>query len=121
MLNDLKENVGKLRSDFLSYIQAETDYLKLTAAEKLVRIATTILFGTLIVATIWFMALLMSFALAQFLSNFLPGWAAYLCTAGAFLIFLLLVFLLRKPLIMNPMSKAISRELFKKHDNGIED
>ena len=117
MLNNLKNNINKLKEDLFSYIQAETDYLKLSVAEKIVKFATIIFYGVLCVITVWFILLLMSFALAQFLSTFLPGWAAYLCTAGAFLIILLLIFLLRRPLIMNPLSKAITKALFKKKDS----
>lgn len=117
MLTDIINNIFRLKDDIISFVKVETDYIKLTVAEKVVKIATIILLGALFVVTMWFIALLMSFALAQFLSLFLPAWAAYLCTAGAFLLFLLLVYLLRKPLIMNPLSKAITQALFKKKDS----
>lgn len=116
MLNELFNNILRLKDDFMNYVKVETDYVKLTIAEKVVKIATIIVLGALCVVTMWFIALLMSFALAQFLSLFLPAWAAYLCTAGAFLLFLLFVYLLRRPLIMNPLSKAITQALFKKKD-----
>lgn len=118
MLNELINSILKLKDDIISYIKVETDYVKLTIAEKVVKIATIILLGALVVVSMWFIALLMSFALAQFLSLFLPAWAAYLCTAGAFILFLLLVYLLRRPLIMNPLSKAITQALFKKKEEN---
>lgn len=121
MLNELINNILKLKDDVVNYIKVETDYVKLTIAEKVVKIATIIVLSALGIVTMWFIALLMSFALAQFLSLFLPAWAAYLCTAGAFLLFLLLVYLLRRPLIMNPLSKAITQALFRKKDSSDPD
>lgn len=122
MLNELINSILKLKDDIISYVKVETDYVKLTIAEKVVKIATIILFGALFAVSMWFIALLMSFALAQFLALFLPAWAAYLCTAGAFILFLLLVYLLKRPLIMNPLSKAITLALFrKKEENDISE
>lgn len=114
MFNGLFNNIKELKEDVKKYVAAETDYLKLSIADKLVKIATIILIGSLLMVSIWFVVILLCFALAQFLSEFLPGWAAYLCTAGGFILFLVLVYLLRRPLIMNPLSKTITRALFKK-------
>lgn len=114
MFKYLFADIIGLKDDFLKYIKIETDYLKLTFAEKIVKVATTIVFLVLSLVVGVFVAIMLSFALAFFLSTFMAEWAAFLCTAGAFILFLLLMYLLRRPLIMNPISKAVTRALFKK-------
>lgn len=121
MLTDIINSVFKLKDDFLKFVKVETDYVKLTVAEKAVKIATIIILGMLCVVSMWFVALMMSFALANFLCLYLPAWAAYLCTAGAFLAVMFLLFLLRRPLLMNPLSRAITLALFRKDSTAGDD
>lgn len=104
----------------MKFVKVETDYVKLTIAEKVVKIATILLLGVFFVGTMWFVSLLVSFALANFLSLYLPAWAAYLCTAGFYLLILLLIVLLRRFIIMNPLSRAITLALFRKKEEKEE-
>lgn len=116
MLLDIITNIFKLKDDFTKYVKVETDYVKLTIAEKAVKIATIIFFGILCVCTMWFVLLLISFALANLLAIYLPTWVAYLCTAGFYILMIVCIYLLRRPLIMNPISRAITLALFRKKE-----
>lgn len=118
MLNGVINKVMKLKDDVRKFLQYETDYLKLSLAEKGVKIITLLVFGVMAMIFSWIILFLCSLALAEAFRLFLPLWAAYLCTAGAFLILLLLLFLLRKPLLMNPLSKALTKALFRKKENS---
>lgn len=121
MFKDFFADVIELKDEFMTYLRLETDYLKLTVTEKLVKITTSLVFIIMAMVTGVFVSLMLSFALAYVFMLFLPGWAAFLCTAGVFVLLLLMFFLLRRPLIMNPISKAVTRALFKKPQKSRKD
>ena len=121
MFKDFFADVIELKDEFMTYLRLETDYLKLTVTEKLVKITTSLVFIIMAMVTGVFVSLMLSFALAYVFMLFLPGWAAFLCTAGVFVLLLLMFFLLRRPLIMNPISKAVTRTLFKKPQKSRKD
>ena len=121
MFKDFFADVIELKDEFMTYLRLETDYLKLTVTEKLVKITTSLVFIIMALVTGVFVSLMLSFALAYVFMLFLPGWAAFLCTAGVFVLLLLMFFLLRRPLIMNPISKAVTRTLFKKPQKSRKD
>lgn len=121
MFKDFFADVIELKDEFMTYLRLETDYLKLTVTEKLVKITTSLVFIIMAMVTGVFVSLMLSFALAYVFMLFLPGWAAFLCTAGVFVLILLMFFLLRRPLIMNPISKAVTRALFKKPQKSRKD
>lgn len=83
--------------------------LKLTAAEKLSRLFTT-------VAVVFILSLLglgvmlfLSFSMAAFFSTFLPAGFAYMIVAGVYLVFIVLVIVFRKQLFENPVTKLLSK------------
>lgn len=59
----------------------------------------------------------LSLAFASFLEEYIAAWATNLILAGIYLLVLLLLFLLRKPLILDPIARFLSRLIL---DNSSE-
>lgn len=94
-------------------LSLKAENLKFTVAHKL-----TMLFGALALGMIGLFAAgiaisLMSLALACFLSSFVPTYAAYLIVSALLLVLFAAVYLLRKPMLLNPIARYISRLLFE--------
>lgn len=91
------------------YLNLRIEELKLTMAEKV-----TVLISTAAVVAIAGMILTLLFlflmlALVHWMACVMPIALAYAIMAGFFLICCILVFILRKPLIVDPVSRFISR------------
>ncbi len=91
------------------YLHLEVDYLKLTFSEKVTLILSGLGLGLIVCMLILFTILMASMALAVTLKGFLPAWLAYLCVGGVFILLAAILFLLRKQLLINPISKFLTR------------
>lgn len=103
----------KLWEELKKYFKTNVEYVKLTAAEKI-----TVLFAAAAVALgVFFLAVFClffaSFAVVNWLSVSLGVSWSYLIMSGVYLILIGLLILFRKPLIMNPIAKFVSRLLLK--------
>lgn len=112
MKRTLKDEIVAIWRMAVRYIKLEIDYYKLTGAEKFSILASAMIVGMIVLVLGAFMTLLMSFALAAWFSTFMPEALAYLASSGAFLMLAVLVFLFRKQLITNPISKFITKLFF---------
>lgn len=108
------EEIRSIAEQSKAWLKLEMEYIKLTAAEKI-----TLLLGSLIIG---FVALLLgmvvlivlAFALAEVFKMWMVPGLAYLSTAGAICLLLLVFFFLRKPLLMNPIARLITKIFFDK-------
>ena len=82
---------------------------KLTAVEKLTLLLSGITMGLIAVLCVCFMLLLFAFAGADLFKAIMCPALAYTATAGVIAIILLIIYLLRKQLIINPIAKLISK------------
>lgn len=98
-----------LKSSFMRLVSLYIESAKLTAAEKLtLLLSAAVLFitaFTLVTIAIAFGAV----ALLQLLELALSPIAAAAILAGFFLLLALLIYLLRKPLVINPTAKFLSK------------
>ena len=98
----MKEKISDEVRDILAHIKGwlshEVRYVKLTLAEKL-----TIFIGTMLLISMAFILVLIVLA--------------YLCVGGIFLLLAVVIFLLRQPLIYNPLAKMISKLLLENDKN----
>lgn len=109
------ENKGfnLLTSQVLRYLNLQLDYARLTVAEKLSVLLSTIAFMSLAViigmATLFFISIGVGHMLAMTVS---PIWAYLLVSAFYLLLFVILI-IFRKQIIVNPVSRMISRLFVK--------
>ena len=117
----MKEKISDEVRDILAHIKGwlshEVRYVKLTLAEKL-----TIFIGTMLLISMAFILVLIvlgiiSFCLVGVFEPLVGTTLAYLCVGGIFLLLAVVIFLLRQPLIYNPLAKMISKLLLENDKN----
>lgn len=91
------------------WIELEIEYAKLTAAEKVTVLLTTLIFGAVCLLLGMVILILLSFALVSVFESFLSTALAFVCVAGILIVLVALLFFLRKPLLENPISRLISK------------
>lgn len=111
--DDLKELV----TNSVNWAKLEVEYLKLTAAEKLIIILSMSVIGVVILLFLLPAILMFLFALAQVFIDFMPVAVAYVCVGGIILLVLGILVLFRRPLVINPVAKFISKVLLDHPDN----
>lgn len=96
-----------------SFISLTIADVKLSVTEKITLILSGIALAMVIFAFVSVAALFFSGAIVHLLADFIPiGWAyAIMCFVNLLIAFL--VILLRKPLIINPVARLLSRVLLK--------
>lgn len=101
IIAELKEN-----------LRLNIDYAKLTAAEKLSILLTVVTFALLGFVLVSFMVLFLSMAIVNCIAEGTGLVWGYLIVCGFYLLLLLIILLFRKKLIVNPISRFVSRLFF---------
>lgn len=106
---ETERSYTRLWHQILGYTKLNIEYARLTAAEKvsLLLTAAAVATGVFVLGVICFFFL--SIALATWLSEIIPLALAYALMGIFFLILMILVIVFRKPLILNPVTRFISR------------
>lgn len=110
------EEIRNIFEQSKTWIQLEVEYAKLTVAEKLTMLCTSLIVGFVCLLLFTVVLIMLSLCIAQLYMLILSPVLAYLATAGSLLILLLLFYLLRKPLLITPIARMITKIFFdKKH------
>lgn len=91
------------------WVRLEIEYMRLTAAEKITVLLTTLIFGAVCMLLGMVVLILLAFSLVNVFEMFLTPALSFLCVGGVLVVLVLLLFLLRKPLLENPISRLISK------------
>lgn len=107
-----EQNLNNLWTEIKTYFSLQIDYTRLTATEKLATILSMVaLVGIALVLAVCAIFYL-SFALVHYLSEVVGSmWGAHLIVAGIFILLLILLFVFRKPLVINPVARFITKVL----------
>lgn len=115
---DLKSSIAHIRQ----WLNMEVEYIKLSASEKV-----SVLLSTLILVMVLFIVglvvlIVFAMALIDLFSLFMPHALACVTVGGIFLLLIVLLYLLRTPLVVNPITKLITKLFLtpKKEKNGNE-
>ena len=111
--DELKEAV----SSGVNWAKLEIEYLKLTAAEKIIILISMLVIGAVVLLLLLPAMLMFLFALAQVFVDLMPKALAYVCVGGIVLILLGMLFLFRNQLVINPVAKFISKVLLENQHN----
>ena len=107
------EAAGETAEYTRQYVKLQLDYLRLEAAEKLAKTASSVI-STMVIAALGLLALTMlSLAAAFYLGdlwNALP--LAFLAVAGFYALLALLVLMFKKHLLTNPLLSTFIRSIF---------
>ena len=112
MKSSIIDQLNKLKSEALRFVEVSIEYAKFTAAEKFTMLGGMLVLGIVCLAMLAFVFIFLGFSCAELFKLFMPAALAYLSTAGVFLLLCILLILLRDPLILTPISRLLTRILF---------
>ena len=105
----------ELWAELKKYLTLQIDYAKLTTVEKLVVLLSAIAMVAVMLILGACVLFYLSFAVLFMLSDAIGStWGAYLIVSGIFLVLMLVVYALRQKLILDPVSRFLTR-LFLHH------
>ena len=113
----LTDEIKELLTQSVNWAKLEVEYLKLTAAEKLIIIVSMMVIGIVVLLLLLPAILMFLFALAQVFIGFMPVAVAYVSVGGIVLLLLGILVLFRKHVVINPVAKFISKVLLGHQDN----
>lgn len=113
----LTEEIKELLAQSINWAKLEVEYLKLTAAEKIIIIVSMMVISAVVLILLLPAVLMFLFALAQVFIDFMPVAVAYVCVGGIVLLFLAILVIFRKQLVINPVAKFISKVLLSNSQN----
>lgn len=115
----IPQTVNTLADLLKKLLSLYVENVKFTAAEKLtVLMSAGVLLIISIVLGIFTLAFV-SGACIELLALVLPAWASYAILSGFFLLLILVIMLLRKQLIINPIARFISKLVFESHKENV--
>lgn len=109
MTDDKKNSYLKLWDTLKRFLTLKTEDIKLTMAEKATIVVSTLVVCTVITILAACMLFFLTIAAAQWIGESLGLSWAYLIIGGAYAILITFVAILRKQLIIDPVSKFITR------------
>lgn len=109
MKDKLTDEIKDVFVQARTWLECETEYLKLTAAEKFTILLSGLILGAVCLLLGIFALALMSMALVNLFKLFMAPSFAFLSVAGIVLLVGVVLYLLRKPLIMNPLARFITK------------
>lgn len=116
MKSKITEEVKDLFSQTMTWAKLEIEYVKLTAAEKLIILISTLIIGAIFVLFLLPIFIMLLFALAGVFRMFMSPPLAYLSVAGIVVLLLAIVFVFRKVLVINIVSRFVTK-LFLERKN----
>lgn len=117
MKSKLTDEIKVLISQSIDWAKLEVEYIKLTAAEKLIVLMSTMIIALGMLLLLLPVIIMFLFALEGVFEMWMPEPLAFLAVGGVLLVILILVFLLRKPLIINPVSRFITKTILEKRSD----
>lgn len=115
MKANLTDDIKDLFQQGFNWAKLEIEYVKLSAAEKLVILLSTIIIGAIMAVFLLPVLIMFLFALVGVFKLFMAPPLAYLTVGGIVLLVIFALFLMRKPLIINPVSRFITKLFLDKN------
>ncbi len=114
----LTEEIKETLQQAVNWLNLELEYVKLTAAEKLVILLSTIIIGAVIAIMMLPVLIMFLFALVGVFRLFMSPPLAYLTVGGIMVLLIFILFMMRKPLIINPLSKFMTKLFLDKNTHN---
>ncbi len=115
------EQYKKLLEDSKSYLQTRYDLLRLELLDKMSKILGLLILGVLGLFALFVAVAYFSVALVAWMSMYMPTAVACCILGGAFLLIILIAYLLRNVLFINPLLRTLSQILFYEEDEDLDD
>lgn len=109
MKSKLTEEIKEIFSQGMNWAKLEVEYLKLTASEKLVVLTSAMIIGGVVFLLLLPVFLMLLFALVDVFKMWVSSPLAYLIVSGIVILILAVILVLRKPLVINPVSRYLTK------------
>ena len=109
MKEKLSDEIRDIFREGKNWVNLEIEYAKLTLAEKFTVLMSTLVIGAVCLLMFTIILVLLGFSLAELFMEVMNPALAFLSAAGVVLLLAVILFLCRKPLLLNPMAKFITR------------
>lgn len=109
MKGNLTDQIKDIFTQGKRWVELETEYVKLTAAEKFTVLTGTAVLGAICLMSGMVIIILLAFALADLFKMMMAPALAYLAVSGVMALLILLVYLLRRRIIFDPIARFITR------------
>lgn len=109
LLDEIKEIVARSKD----WAELEIEYAKLTMAEKITMVSGFAVIGAVCLLLFITALIMFGISLSYLFQLFMCPALAYLASGGCILLLMGLIFLVRVPLILNPIAKAMTKILLK--------
>lgn len=103
--DEMKSVIGDLKE----WLTLELEYMKLTAAEKVSILLSTLILVIVLFIVFMVVLILFAFALVDLFNLFMPHSLACVTVGGILLLLIGSLYLLRNQLVVNPITKLITR------------
>lgn len=108
MNKSISENLSELIGYYKQYLQLRLKEFKISMGEKLIDTLSSITFGLIFWLIILIVMLFAGFAFAYWFGKSYDNYPlGFLITAGIYLLFGVVFYLLRKPLIFDPLARRL--------------
>lgn len=118
MKSKITDEIKEIFSQSINWAKLEVEYIKLTAAEKLIILMSTMILGAICMLLLMPLVIMLLFALAGVFRMFMAPSLAYLSVGGIVLVVIVLIFVFRKVLIITPVARFITRLFLEKNHHS---
>ncbi len=120
MKSKLSDDIKEIISQSISWAKLEVNYIKLTAAEKLIVLVSSMIIGGLALLLLLPVFIMFLFALADVFKLIMAPSLAYLTVGGIVLLLLVSLYFFKKQLIINPVSRFITKVILDANNKPLE-
>ena len=109
MKHSLTEEIKELFSQGHNWLKLEIEYAKLTVAEKVTILMSVLIIGAVCLLMGMVVLILFAFALVELFKMMMVPALAYLSVGGIICLLIVLLYVFRKPILLNPIARFITR------------
>lgn len=117
MKEKLTDEIKQIISQTTTWAKLEVEYAKLTLAEKITMLMSALIIGAICMLLGLSVLIMLSLSLVELFKDFMNAALAYLSVAGVLCVIVLVVFLCRKPLLLNPIAKFLTKLIITPSNN----
>lgn len=121
MKSDFTSQVKDLFKLLKRFLTLQLDVARFSLAERVTMLIGGLAIGLIGVLTGGIIVLFLALSAADLFRTLMSPALAHLCVAGSILVLFLLLFILRKPLILNPISRLVTKIIFRKEPESNKD
>lgn len=112
-MSELKNQIGSIWLEIKETVMLNLDYARLTGAEKLATLLSMCVIGFVAIILVSIVIFLISAAMIVLLSHSTGIFGACMIMAGIYAVLLILLFALRRQVIVNPIARFVSTLFMK--------